>query len=155
MAGPGKRGGKRKGAGRKKGDKTNRGRAGKSPDQFMNALIPAGPRVDHDEAEYVEAEIVEPREGKTHQEEYVDPVQFCLAVINNDQEILTRCGVIEIPNIAVKIEAARIAVKYTNKPKPVETISKHQFSWVDEITEAENRLKTLRKDQNDDDGAAN
>lgn len=150
MAGvAGKGGGKRKGAGRKKGDKNNNGRAGKSPDQFMNALIPAGPHV-----EYVEAEIVEPREGKTQQEEYIDPVQFCLAVINDDRAILARCGVIEVPNIAVKVEAARIAVKYTNKPKPVETISKHQFSWVDEITEAENRLKALRKEHNDD-GAAN
>jgi hypothetical protein len=137
-------GGRRKGAGRKKGDRNNRGRAGQSPRQFMNALVVAGPRVDHDrpEAEFVEAEAVDA--DFTKKMEYVDPVEFCQAVINSDQEILTKCGVLQIPTLEDKLMAAKVAVPYTNKKKPVETISKHQFSWLDEISEAENRLRTKR-----------
>jgi hypothetical protein len=137
-------GGPRKGAGRKKGDPSNRGRGGKSPKDFMNALVPISPRVDHDQpkSEHVEAEFVDV--DFTGKMEYIDPVEFCQAIINGDHQILSRCGVVEIPGLDQKLEAARIAVKYTNKPKPVETISKHQFSWMDEISEAEQRIKNLR-----------
>lgn len=113
----------------------------------MNALIPAGPRVDH--SEHVEAEKVEPGQGFGEIPPRVDPVEFCLAVINEDRTVLTQCGVIEMPSLDQKLFAARVAVKFTNKPKPQETISKHQFSWVDEISEAEHRVRNLRKDKND------
>lgn len=78
---------------------------------------------------------------------YVDPVDFCLAVINGDVEVLARCGLDKLPNISARIEAARIAIPYTNKKKPVETVSKHQFSWHDEISEAEQRVANLRRDE--------
>lgn len=150
MAGDkGKRGGKRKGSGRKKGDPKNRGRGGASPKDFMNALVVAGPRQDHDEkAEYVEAEFVDA--DFTGKREYVDPVEFCQAVINGDHAVLSKCGVAEIPCLDQKLAAAKIAIKYTNKPKPVETVSKHQFSWVDEINEAEQRVKSMRMDIEND-----
>lgn len=142
-------GGRRKGAGRKKGAQGNRGRAGKSPKQFMNALVVSGPRVDHDqpEAEAVEAEFVDA--DFTQKMEYIDPVDFCLAVINGDQEVLLKAGVMQFPDLDQKLEASRIAIQYTNKKKPVETISKHQFSWLDEMSEAEQRLRNLRKDDMD------
>lgn len=142
-------GGRRKGSGRKKGDPNNRGRAGKSPQQFMDALVPVGPRVDHDqpEAEAVEAEFVDA--DFTQKKEYIDPVDFCLAVINSDQEVLIKAGVVEFPTLDQKLEASRVAIPYTNKKKPVETVSKHQFSWLDEISEAEQRLRNLRQDDMD------
>lgn len=145
-------GGRRKGSGRKKGDKANNGRAGKSPEQFMGALIPVGPIIDHDEnVEYVEAEVMDDNFRKG---EYIDPVDFCLAVINGDTETLAKVGVIEQPCLDQKLEASRIAVQYTNKKKPVETVSKHQFSWLTEISEAEHRVSNLRMDIEDNDFAA-
>lgn len=137
-------GGKRKGAGRKRGDKDNRGRGGQTPKQFMNALIVAGNRVDHDEAPFIEAEPVD--FDFTKKMEYVDPVEFCQAVINGDAEVLGRCGVVQIPDLDQKLSAAKIAVKFTNAPKPTESTVKHKHSWSDEITAAENRVKNLRRD---------
>lgn len=145
--GNGKKGGKRKGSGRKKGDPNNRGKAGKSPDQFMRELIVAGSRVDPqaEEAEAVEVNFDE------QPKEYVDPVTFCQAVVNGDTNTLSKCGVMEIPTLDQKLDAAKIAVKYTNKAKPVETITKHEHSWIDGITQAEQRVKTLRMDPLNDD----
>lgn len=141
-AGKGNNGGRRKGAGRKKGAPGNNGRAGKSPEQFMNALVPVGPRSDE---EPIEPEVVDA--DFTRKKEYIDPVEFCLAVINGDQEILARCGLVEAPDLDQRLEASRIAVRYTNKAKPVENITKHQHSWSDEISEAEQRLRDLRMDE--------
>jgi hypothetical protein len=142
-----KSGGRRKGAGRKKGEKNHRGCAGKSPQDFMNALVPAGPRVNHDEPP-IEPEILDA--DFTAEKHYVDPVEFCLAVINGDNEVLARCGITAFPDMDQKLEASRIAVKYTNKAKPVETITKHEHSWMDGITKAEQRVKTLRMDLEND-----
>lgn len=151
MAGKkGKSGGARKGAGWKKGDKRNRGRHGPTPEQFMNMLVPAGPRVDHDRAEHADAEQVKPGEGFGEIPPKIDPVDFCLAVINNDTAVLHSVGLIEIPSLDQRLFAARVAVPFTNKRKPVEVVSKHQFSWVDEISAAEQRTRQLRKDPNDD-----
>ncbi len=127
--------------GRKKGDKSNRGRGGKTPKQFMNQLVPV-PDVERIEAEAIDADF-------TLAPWRVDPVDFCLAVINNDQEVLNRIGVIEIPDIDTRLEAARIAAPYTNKKKPVDANIKHQYSWVSEITEAEQRTRSLRMDVNE------
>lgn len=143
-----KRGGRRKGAGRKKGDQDNNGRGGTSPEQFMRMLVPAGPRVDH--TEHVEAEQVPPGQRFGEIPPAVDPVEFCLAVVNGDMALLGRLGVIEQPSLDQRLFASRVAVKFTNKPKPVEVVSKHQFSWVDEISAAEHRVRELRKDRNDD-----
>jgi len=134
-------------AGRKKGDKRNHGRGGKTPQEFMNALVPAGPVVDHGETletEKVDADF-------TGKKPYIDPVAFCEAVINNDREVLDMLGVYEHPKLGDRLEAARISVKFTNKPKPVETVSKHQFSWMDTISAAENRVKSLRMGHKNDD----
>lgn len=150
MAGKkGKNGGRRKGAGRKKGDPNNRGRAGKSPEDFMKSLVPVGPVIDHgEEGETIDADF-------TVQRDYVDPVTFCQAVINHDPEILLRCGVNpgDITHVD-KLFAAKIAVKYTNKPQPVETITKHQHSWAESISQGEQRVKNLRKDLENDDAPA-
>src|SRR5688572_24664731 len=112
-------GGRRKGAGRKKGDPTNRGRRGKTPGDFMREMVPAGPRIDH---ERVEAEPVEPGQGFGEVPQPLDPIEFCLAVINGDMATLMRCGVAEFPTLDQKIQAARFASPYTNKKKPLETI---------------------------------
>jgi hypothetical protein len=133
-------GGKRKGAGRKKGAPNN-GRGGTSPEEFMKMLVPAQERV--------EAEPVEPGQGFGEIPKPVDPVEFCMAVINGDGPLLTRLGVIELPTLDQRLFAARVAVKYTNQAKPAEVITKHQFSWVDELNAAENRLKELRKSRDD------
>lgn len=137
--------------GRRKGDPNNRGQAGKTPEQFMRQLVPLGPRIDH--AEYIEAEPVDGNAEFGKRREYIDPVEFCQAVINNNQEILSLCGVMEPIGLEDKLAAAKIAAPYTNKKKPVETVSKHQFSWVDEITEAENRTRNLRMDIEENDRA--
>ncbi len=149
MAGEkGKRGGRKKGAGRKKGDGGRHGPI--DAKAFMNAMVVAGQRQDHD-PEQAEQETVRPGEGFGEINlNPVDPVDFCLAVINNDRTVLNGCGVIEIPSLDQKLFAARVAVKFTNKPKPAEVISKHQFSWVDEISAAEQRVRDLRKNVNDD-----
>ncbi len=144
-------GGRRKGAGRKKGEAGNKGRAGKSPEQFMNALVPAGPRVDHDRKPEAEPIDAEPVDFGTPIEP-IDPVQFCLAVINGNKFILQSCGVsdgaIEMikADVGIKIEAARIAAPFTNKKKPVDVDHKHTHSWGAAITEAENRTRTMRMD---------
>ena len=147
MAGAKGSGGKRKGAGRKKGDPTNTGRRGKSPKDLMNAMIVAGPRVDHgkDVPPGVEAEPID-ADFTAQKMHYIDPVQFCQAVINGDTFVLQQCGVLEIPDLDQKLEASRISVQYTNKKKPVETLSKHEHSWVTGITEAEQRVSNLRMD---------
>lgn len=145
-----KRGGARKGSGWKKGDKRNRGRHPPTPEQFMNSLVPAGPRIDHDKSEHVKAERVEPGQGFGEIPPKIDPVEFCLAVINNDRRVLGQLGLIEIPSMDQRLFAARVAIPFTNKRKPVEVVSKHQFSWVDEISAAEQRARQLRKDPNDD-----
>ena len=140
-------GGSREGAGRKKGDRNNRGRAGKTAKQFMTSLVPSGPRIDHDE--HVQAETLDA--DFTYKKEYVDPVQFCLAVMNGDQEVLSKAGVVEIPTLDQKLEASRVAIQYTNKKKPVEIASKHQFSWLDEMSEADQRVQKLRMDDLEND----
>lgn len=136
-----RRGGRRKGAGRKKGDPSNRGAAPPTPEQFMRSLVPAGPRCDHNE-EAIEAEPVDA--DFTKEQPKVDPVEFCLAIINNDRETLMRCGVIEVPDVSAKLMAAKVAIPYTNKRKPVEVVSKHQFSWADEMNDAERRIREMR-----------
>lgn len=136
-----KRGGRRPGAGRKKGDPEHTGAAGTTPEQFMRMMVPA---------DHVHAEKVPPGEGFGEVQPKVDPVEFCLAVINNDRRVLTQCGVTEFPTLDQQLFAARVAVKFTNKSKPVEVVSKHQFSWVDEISAAEQRVRDLRKNVNDD-----
>lgn len=74
----------------------------------------------------------------------LDPVQFCLAVINGDVETLRRCGVVEVPGLDHKLIAARVSAPYINQQKPRETIVKTAFSWADSITAAEQRAIALR-----------
>lgn len=139
--------------GRKKGDpKNKRGAKKTTPEEFMGKmLIAAGPRIDHDET--IEAEPVDASHEFGKRRECIDPIEFCQAVINNNEEILSLCGVREPIGLEDKLAAAKVAAPYTNKKKPVETVSKHQFSWVDEITEAENRTRNLRMDIEENDRA--
>jgi hypothetical protein len=157
MAGKkGRSGGPRKGKnGRKKGDPDNNGRGGKTPDQFMKALIPVGPRTDHDQAEAVEGEYID-ADFTPKKATYIDPVDFCQAVVNGDLEVLKACGVVQIPDLDQKLLASKIAVPYTNKKKPVDHTHKHELSWTDQINEAENRLRTKRMDlENGPEGTIN
>lgn len=141
--GKGSHGGRRPGAGGPR-------RPYDRPKKIMNAMVPAGPRIDHDK-KFADAEYIDPIDiDFAKKQEYIDPVDFCLAVINGDQEILSRVGLLEIPDLDQKLEAAKAVLPYTNKRKPAEVISKHQFSWMDEITEAENRVKGMRLDVTDD-----
>lgn len=125
-------------AGKKKGD--GPGRPRKTPEEFMGDLVPAGPRVDHNEAE--EAEFVDGEYETFTRENWIDPVEFCQAIINADYDVLTKVGIRKPPSITQRLDAARIAIPYTNKRKPVEINNKHEVSWVDEIREAEERLNS-------------
>lgn len=129
--------GKKKKNGRKKGDPNNRGRAGKSAEQFMGELVPHGHIFSDADPETVTVDF-------TARPVYVDPVSFCQAVINGDNTILTKCGVVEIPTLEDKLEAARIAVKYTNNALPTKSIMTHEFSWGEQVSKAEQRLRELR-----------
>lgn len=141
------RGGKRDGAGRKKGDPRNkRGSKKTTPEELLARMlpVPAGPRIDHDEAETIEAEPVNAEFGRKPQ--YVDPVSFCQALINNDVEVLSMLGIMRPPDLEERLIAAKIAAPYTNKKKPTETVNRFEVSWADEIRAAESRADNLRMD---------
>lgn len=116
------------------------GRPKRTPEEYMKQLVPARPRIDHDD-EAEEAEAVD-GEPYNYREDWIDPVEFCQAVINADPEVLSRIGIRKPPSITQRLDAARIAIPYTNKRKPVEINNKHDVSWVDEIREAEERLSS-------------
>lgn len=124
----------------------------KQPHEFMNELVPSGPRVDHDEDDgpafiYKEEDIFEARG------QWLDPVDFCLALINADEAVLKKVGITKPPSISQRLYAASIAIPYTNKRQPQEVNAKVSHSWADAIQKAEDRLDQ-RIDINDLDRAS-
>ena len=124
---------KKKRGGKKKGTKDKR------PKDIVNELIPVSVRVDYDEAEQVDAEPLDA--DFTVKKEYIDPVEFCKAVYNGDEEVLNRLGIMKPPTLGQRLDAARVAIPYTNEKKPQQIATqKHVHSWSDEMKEAEERL---------------
>lgn len=125
----------------------NRGRGGRNPKEFMNQLVVLPPKTGGGGgSDGINADF------GSLPPAYLDPVQFCLAVINGDLETLRACGVVEVPTMEHKLVAARVAAKYTNQAKPIETITKHAFSWQESITAAEQRVQALRMKVDEEDG---
>lgn len=136
------KGNKKNKGGRKKGGKNPHGGSdGLTPEEFKDKLCPAGPIFtkpgdEPPEAEPIDADFTKPKD-------YVDPVTFCLAVINHDTEVMIRCGVIQQPILEDKIMAAKIAAPYVNRKLAPEQPKKSddKTSWSAITTEAENRLQ--------------
>lgn len=120
----------------------------KKPKDILNQLVPAGPRIDHDLPPPPPND--EPRTDYTMGGKYIDPVEFCMALINADPLVLGRLGIFNPPSVTQRIEAARIAIPYTNARKPVEVLSKHEHSWVEEVNKAEDRLSKMREEYEPD-----
>lgn len=130
---PKKHGGRRLGAGQKKGGKKV------TPAIMAKALLPAT------------VTILPAQSGGSYPMKpgYVDPIDFCLAVMNNDVALLKKLGVDmsakKRPNISLRLEAARVAAPYTNRKLPTELHVKDKRGWADTVRAAEARASNMRQ----------
>lgn len=132
-------GGKRKrGAVRRKGAKK------KTPVDLMRALV------DPDALAKAAPAIIAGDQHDAINPAYVSPRDFCLAIINNDREVLKRLGLTgKTPSLTQRMEAARIAIPYTDKRMPTDVkVAGGLHSWMAEVQAAETRVVTMRR-QND------
>ncbi len=127
------RGGRRPGAGQKKGGKKL------TPAIMAKAMLPST------------VTVLPAQSGGSYPMKpgYVDPIDFCLAVMNNDTELLKKLGmdmsVKKRPGPSIRLEAARIAAPYTNRKLPTELHVKDKRGWADTVRGAENRVSTMRQ----------
>lgn len=132
-------------AGKPGGRKNNRrpkGSKDKTPEALMNQLVPAGPRQEYQEP----PKDPPPRaDGFAQARQYIDPVTFCLALVNCDPVVLNSLGIMKPPSVTQMIEAARIVIPYTNKRLPLDINTKHEHSWAEEMTKADERVSSMRK----------
>jgi hypothetical protein len=83
------------------------------------------------------------RELGVSEESWKSPLEFLLAVLNND---LAAIGGDKAPTMQQRIDAARIASRFCHQALPnlVEQTVTH--SWGEKIKEGESRLESMRKD---------
>lgn len=83
---------------------------------------------------------------------WLSPVEFCLAVMNNDATMIHGRDPVtneplagKDPTIGQRIEAARILAPYMHQKLPELVEQNVTHSWADVMQEAEIRASTMRK----------